>query len=84
MSRTLKYEIPGDDPRRAISDVAEAGWPALFEAGCGLESVLEGSMVLEIGFGHHHEVAHEIGVRITAKLVAPELEAPDPVRREPE
>jgi tRNA (guanine-N7-)-methyltransferase len=51
MSRTLKYDIPGDDPRRSLIEVAEVGWPALFEAGDGLESVEEGSMVVEIGFG---------------------------------
>jgi tRNA (guanine-N7-)-methyltransferase len=51
MSRTLKYDIPGEDPRRAISHVAEVGWEALFEAGSGLESVEEGAMVVEVGFG---------------------------------
>jgi tRNA (guanine-N7-)-methyltransferase len=51
MSRTLKYEIPGDDPRRSVSDIVDAGWAAQFQAGLGLESVLEHSMVLEIGFG---------------------------------
>jgi tRNA (guanine-N7-)-methyltransferase len=51
MSRSLKYEIPGADPRRTPSDVAAAGWEALFESGRGLESVRAGSMVLEIGFG---------------------------------
>jgi tRNA (guanine-N7-)-methyltransferase len=51
MSRTLKYDIPGDDPRLAISHVAEVGWEALFEPGSGLECVQEGAMVLEIGFG---------------------------------
>ncbi len=51
MSRTLKYEIPGEDARRAMSHVAEVGWEALFEAGCGLESIAQREMVLEIGFG---------------------------------
>jgi tRNA (guanine-N7-)-methyltransferase len=51
MSRTLKYEIPGEDARRAVSHVVEAGWEALFEAGCGLESIARREMVLEIGFG---------------------------------
>jgi tRNA (guanine-N7-)-methyltransferase len=51
MSRTLKYEIPGADPRRGISEVADVGWKALFEPGCGLESVEECAMVGEVGFG---------------------------------
>jgi tRNA (guanine-N7-)-methyltransferase len=51
MSRSLKYDIPGEDPRRRLSDVVDLGWANLFEPGCGLESVEEGSMVLEIGFG---------------------------------
>jgi len=51
MSRRLKYDIPGEDPRRAPIEVADVGWQALFEAGCGLESVEERSMVVEVGFG---------------------------------
>ena len=51
MSRKLKYEIPGEDARRAVSHVAEVGWEGLFEAGCGLESIARRQMVLEIGFG---------------------------------
>lgn len=30
MGRSLKYEIPGDDPRVSPEDVAGAGWDALF------------------------------------------------------
>lgn len=51
MSRSLKYDIPGEDPRRGLTEVAELGWAALFEVGAGRESVLDGSMVVEIGFG---------------------------------
>ncbi len=51
MSRTLKYDIPGEDPRRGISEVAEAGWAPLFAPGSGLESVEENSMIVEVGFG---------------------------------
>ena len=51
MSRTLKYDIPGEDPRREVSEVADAGWKALFEPGSGLESVEDRSMVVEVGFG---------------------------------
>ena len=51
MGRSLKYEIPGQDARRAMSHVAEVGWEVIFEAGCGLESIARREMVLEIGFG---------------------------------
>ncbi len=30
MGRSLKYEIPGDDPRVSPEDVADSGWDALF------------------------------------------------------
>jgi len=63
MSRSLKYDIPGVDPRVPISDVADKGWPALFgrsrrqggqgeeEAGAQEQSAAEPARVLEIGFG---------------------------------
>jgi tRNA (guanine-N7-)-methyltransferase len=56
MSRSLKYEIPGVDPRVPISDVAEKGWPALFGgSGRGRDAqestAAEPARVLEIGFG---------------------------------
>lgn len=62
MSRSLKYEIPGVDPRVPLSDVAEKGWAAVFAStpsrrACpqpedhaeGLEATPR--RVLEIGFG---------------------------------
>jgi tRNA (guanine-N7-)-methyltransferase len=65
MARSLKYEIPGDDPRLPMSLVAEQGWAACFrekdacaseagaDAGPGGESGVGDfdRMVLEIGFG---------------------------------
>ena len=30
MSRSLKYEIPGDDPRLSLADVAATGWDEIF------------------------------------------------------
>ncbi len=55
MSRTLKYDIPGEDPRIAITDVAESGWSAAFDSARGLtdgEGASAGRrFVLEIGFG---------------------------------
>jgi len=64
MSRSLKYEIPGVDPRLSLPDVAALGWEALFEktrvvaAGEGHDSARLQSesrhvrkRVLEIGFG---------------------------------
>ena len=52
MSRSLKYEIPGDDPRLSLADVAAAGWDALFAKARGAETA-QGprKRVLEIGFG---------------------------------
>ncbi len=46
MSRSLKYEIPGEDPRVAASEIAEKGWTALF----GRPEPAP-ARVLEIGFG---------------------------------
>jgi len=65
MSRSLKYDIPGEDPRLSLSDVAATGWdeifakargPALAETKRASESTgrhTEGrrGRVLEIGFG---------------------------------
>lgn len=55
MSRSLKYDIPGEDPRVAISDVAESGWSASFDSARGLADGEGASaarrLVLEIGFG---------------------------------
>ena len=31
MGRSLKYEIPGDDPRLSMSEVSEIGWEACFD-----------------------------------------------------
>ena len=67
MSRSLKYEIPGDDPRLSLADVAALGWDELFAKARGVP-VGEGGRssapgtnahkrqekpkrVLEIGFG---------------------------------
>ena len=57
MSRTLKYDIPGEDPRITLSEVLEIGWMAAFDAARGVSA--EGGAdasrarrrVLEIGFG---------------------------------
>ncbi len=62
MGRSLKYEIPGEDPRVPLSDVAEKGWTLVFastmKSACGSRSGappdgLEQTprRVLEIGFG---------------------------------
>ena len=55
MSRSLKYEIPGIDPRLSVVDVAEKGWDAVF-ASTGADPLARGPAaqrrrVLEIGFG---------------------------------
>ncbi|MBW2272020.1 MAG: tRNA (guanosine(46)-N7)-methyltransferase TrmB [Deltaproteobacteria bacterium] len=47
MSRTLKYDIPGIDWRRSVSDFFERDWRAVFAP--ELES--PGRLVVEIGFG---------------------------------
>ena len=49
MGRSLKYEIPGEDPRVPISDFAEKGWTALF--GRGDPPGTRRERVLEVGFG---------------------------------
>jgi len=58
MSRKLKYEIPGVDPRVPLSDVAEKGWASVFgslrtNASKAHPDELEEipRRVLEIGFG---------------------------------
>ena len=51
MPRTLKYDIPGDDPRRTPSEILEQGWEALFDAGPVRDAVKASGIVLEIGFG---------------------------------
>jgi len=64
MSRSLKYEIPGDDPRLSLADVAALGWDELFSK-TRVRSASDGEhsedhqgqslrgpkRVLEIGFG---------------------------------
>ncbi len=56
MSRSLKYDIPGDDPRVAVSDVAAIGWDEIFAKTRG-SIERDGDRgravrrVLEIGFG---------------------------------
>lgn len=49
MGRSLKYEIPGEDPRVSLSEVADKGWAALFPAETG--PAVGAGRVLEIGFG---------------------------------
>ena len=60
MSRSLKYEIPGVDPRVPLSDVAEKGWGSIFASTpthrTSPRDDAEGyertpRRVLEIGFG---------------------------------
>ena len=56
MGRSLKYEISGQDPRVAASEVAASGWSGLFEVSRAkppgsAESDADRRMVLEIGFG---------------------------------
>ena len=58
MSRSLKYEIPGDDPRLSLADVAATGWDELFAKtrassrnATGDDAWRRRKRVLEIGFG---------------------------------
>ena len=53
MSRTLKYDIPGDDPRVSVDDAAEKGWAGIFGASSasGTSGDEVPKRVLEIGFG---------------------------------
>jgi tRNA (guanine-N7-)-methyltransferase len=60
MSRSLKYDIPGEDPRLSLADVVATGWDELFAktrelSECDPESPRNPrnprKRVLEIGFG---------------------------------
>ena len=67
MSRSLKYDIPGEDPRLCLADVAALGWDELFSKtrvdsasendgvaaarGTRLSELRSRKRVLEIGFG---------------------------------
>ena len=57
MSRSLKYEIPGDDSRLSLADVAAVGWDEIFAktrvstASDAASSGKPRKRVLEIGFG---------------------------------
>jgi tRNA (guanine-N7-)-methyltransferase len=57
MRRSLKYDIPGDDPRLSLADVVATGWDELFAKTRTFSSPDRGSpgsprkRVLEIGFG---------------------------------
>ena len=54
MSRSLKYEIPGDDPRLSLADVAATGWDELFaktREPRAADADAPRKRVLEIGFG---------------------------------
>ncbi len=74
MSRSLKYEIPGADWRRAPTDLCGGGHRALFEPQLGPDF----DLVLEIGFGRgefmldlamkHPETAF-LGVEVSFKRV---------------
>ena len=48
MGRSLKYEIPGTDPRVHLDEVAEKGWDRLFAS---RDADARRPRVLEIGFG---------------------------------
>lgn len=54
MSRSLKYEIPGDDPRLSLADVVATGWDEIFAKTRGATEYgvrSPAKRVLEIGFG---------------------------------
>jgi tRNA (guanine-N7-)-methyltransferase len=57
MSRSLKYEIPGEDWRLSLADVVATGWDEIFAKTRGATGSVSGSpggsrkRVLEIGFG---------------------------------
>lgn len=54
MSRSLKYDIPGEDPRLSLAEVAATGWEALFaktREPAKTDSAAQRRRVLEIGFG---------------------------------
>jgi tRNA (guanine-N7-)-methyltransferase len=53
MSRSLKYEIPGEDPRVSAIEVAETGWDPFFALPVRSDGCPVGRRrrVLEIGFG---------------------------------
>jgi tRNA (guanine-N7-)-methyltransferase len=58
MGRSLKYEIPGDDPRVSPDEITSVGWSGLFARAQSrmLEPAVTGDtrarrLVLEIGFG---------------------------------
>jgi tRNA (guanine-N7-)-methyltransferase len=57
MSRSLKYDIPGEDPRLSLAEVAATGWEEIFAkirepSGCDAENPESPrKRVLEIGFG---------------------------------
>ncbi len=55
MSRSLKYEIPGVDPRLSVADVAEKGWDAVFASTRATtgdpDRPPRRRRILEIGFG---------------------------------
>ena len=51
MSRTLKYDIPGVDPRVSLTDIAEKGWSAIFARSPDESGTTPARRVLEIGFG---------------------------------
>lgn len=47
MTRALKYDIPGDDPRVSVEEAATEGWPAIFSS----SKIDSSPLVVEIGFG---------------------------------
>jgi tRNA (guanine-N7-)-methyltransferase len=50
LGRGLKYDIPGEDWRRSVDDLAVRGWDALFAPEL-TPSLSRGQRVVEIGFG---------------------------------
>jgi tRNA (guanine-N7-)-methyltransferase len=54
MSRSLKYDIPGDDPRLSLADVAALGWDELFSKTRGVSASLG-----EHSLGRQRRILHD-------------------------
>ncbi len=74
MGRGLKYDIPGEDWRRSVDEIAGSGWVPLFEG--DLEA--SAPIVVEIGFGRgefllelaaKHPDTGFVGVEVSFKRV---------------
>ena len=70
MGRSLKYEIPGDDPRVTPAEVADVGWEKLFATP---PAPGRGSMTLEIGFGRGEFLLAMAAARPEARFVGIEV-----------